>query len=79
MPERLSLNMQFTAPRWIADVWPRRQPLNPNFEHSVLPSYGTVYLNHLVGEFESLMPQLARTVIVASDPLRDLPHFPFLT
>jgi hypothetical protein len=46
--------MQFTAPRWIANARLRHQPTNPNFEHSVLPSYGTVYLNQLVGEFESL-------------------------
>jgi hypothetical protein len=41
-------------PHAIAGLWPKHQPSNRNFEHSVLPSYGTVYLNHLVGEFESL-------------------------
>ncbi len=48
------MNMQFTAPRWIARVWPRQQRSNPNFEHTVLPGFGKVYLDHLVGEFESL-------------------------
>lgn len=49
--------MQFVAPLWIADVWRRRQRPNRNFEHSALPNYGTVYLNHLIGEFESLKGQ----------------------
>jgi len=49
--------MQVMAPRWMANVWRKRQPLNRNSEHSVLPNYGTVYLNHLIGEFESLKGQ----------------------
>lgn len=44
--------MQFALPRWITQGWP-----NSDFEHSKLPSYGKVYLNHLIGEFESLKGQ----------------------
>jgi hypothetical protein len=49
--------MRLTAPVRIPFVNSRRQVENPNFEYSFLPSYGKVYLNHLLGEFESLKGQ----------------------
>jgi hypothetical protein len=44
--------MQIATPRWIERF--RHKPSNFNLAHSELPSYGTVYLNHLIGEFDSL-------------------------
>lgn len=51
---KVNIYVNAKASDWLAEVG-RNSPFgNTNFERSVLPPYGTVYLNHLIGEFESL-------------------------
>jgi len=42
------------AKHWLSRIGLRETSSDSNFAHLSLPSYGKVYLNHLVGEFESL-------------------------
>ncbi len=46
--------MSFILPRWVPFIVRGRQHSNANFQHSLLPGFGTNYLDHLIGEFESL-------------------------
>jgi hypothetical protein len=45
--------MDTTSSRWNRFLR-RKQTVNRNIKFSELPSYGTVYLNHLIGEFDAL-------------------------